>query len=327
MPGNATFARAARDAFRADFPGKNTDPIQDRHRCERLAGRDHPAMSHSRSILRAQAGDRLSSVRTTPAKPSTTARSSRCWARTARLRTWCAGKRTATSAALSRHRRLRAALARRFALREPPAWVISTRASARGRRGRHRGTVSPLRTIAYQRVRPTPARRAPGGRPRAAGRRYELGGITERANAESIKDTLAWVAGTRGGAYAVRITSPAATHCWSGGPSAGRPRARHHLPGCPSRRAVRARHPGHTERGRGEGAFVVPEGAVYPLPADGWSPYLRLASEHEMERDFPDFEVGALPPSARSCPLRRLSTSASRLDRTRHRGTRNDVNP
>jgi Ala-tRNA(Pro) deacylase len=28
----------------------------------------------------------------------------------------------------------------------------------------------------------------------------------------------------------------------------------------------------------------------------GWSPHLRLASEHEMERDFPDFEVGALPP-------------------------------
>jgi Ala-tRNA(Pro) deacylase len=28
----------------------------------------------------------------------------------------------------------------------------------------------------------------------------------------------------------------------------------------------------------------------------GGSPHLRLATEHEMERDFPDFEVGALPP-------------------------------
>ena len=28
----------------------------------------------------------------------------------------------------------------------------------------------------------------------------------------------------------------------------------------------------------------------------GGSPHLQLASEHEMERDFPDFEVGALPP-------------------------------
>jgi Ala-tRNA(Pro) deacylase len=28
----------------------------------------------------------------------------------------------------------------------------------------------------------------------------------------------------------------------------------------------------------------------------GASPHLRLATEHEMERDFPDFEVGALPP-------------------------------
>jgi Ala-tRNA(Pro) deacylase len=28
----------------------------------------------------------------------------------------------------------------------------------------------------------------------------------------------------------------------------------------------------------------------------GGSPHLRLATEHEMARDFPDFEVGALPP-------------------------------
>lgn len=28
----------------------------------------------------------------------------------------------------------------------------------------------------------------------------------------------------------------------------------------------------------------------------GGSPHLRLATEHQMERDFPDFEVGALPP-------------------------------
>ena len=43
----------------------------------------------------------------------------------------------------------------------------------------------------------------------------------------------------------------------------------------------------------------------------GGSPHLRLATEHEMKRDFPDFEVGALPPSVPCCQPRRWLTSGS----------------
>jgi Ala-tRNA(Pro) deacylase len=35
----------------------------------------------------------------------------------------------------------------------------------------------------------------------------------------------------------------------------------------------------------------------------GGSPHVRLATEHEMERDFPDFEVGALPPFGPMLPV------------------------
>lgn len=35
----------------------------------------------------------------------------------------------------------------------------------------------------------------------------------------------------------------------------------------------------------------------------GGSPHLRLATEHELERDFPDFEVGALPPFGPMLPV------------------------
>jgi hypothetical protein len=45
----------------------------------------------------------------------------------------------------------------------------------------------------------------------------------------------------------------------------------------------------------------------------GGSTHLRLATEHEMERDFPDFEVGALPPFGPLLPAR----SSSRHPRDR----------